>query len=52
MPPKRALATGDRYLASGTPVDVKLAAFTADMPGVASNQLDAYHTAKGVWRHW
>ena len=33
---------------SGTPADVKLTPFTADMPGVWFKQLEAHLTVKGV----
>ena len=47
MPPRKAPATA-KQLASGTTADVKLPPFTADMPGVWFNQLEAYLTVKGV----
>ena len=47
MPPEKASATA-KPLASGVTADVKLPAFTADMPGVPwFNQLEAYPTVKG-----
>ena len=47
MPPKRASATA-KLLASRTTADVKLPLFTADMPGVWFNQLEAYLTEKDI----